>query len=165
MTLPENLVRDAAGTYHAHAALSENDILMAAEAIISTRFLRQEKFSDPEDAERFLVHRLSKLEHEVFAVAFLDQSHRIISFEEMFRGTISCSSVHPREVVKRALALNAAAVVLAHNHPSGNPEPSQADIRLTEHLRGALGLVDVRVIDHVVVGGTETTSMSKRRLI
>lgn len=159
--LPEHMVRDAAGTYTVYAPLSEDDILVAAEAIISARFLRQEKFSNPEDAARFLVHKLAKLEHEVFAVVFLDQSHRVITFEEMFRGTISSASVHPREVVKRALAINAAAVVLAHNHPSGTPEPSQADILITDQIRNALALVDIRVLDHIVIGGTETTSMSK----
>ena len=109
--------------------------------------------------------QLGGLAHEVFAVLFLDAQHRLIRLEEMFRGTLSQTSVYPREVVKRALALNAAAVVLAHNHPSGVAEPSRADEFLTQSLKSALALVDVRVIDHFVVAGDQLVSMAERGLL
>ena len=98
-------------------------------------------------------------------VLFLDVQNRVIAAEEMFRGTLTQTSVYPREVVKRALALNAAAVILAHNHPSGSIEPSRADEALTQTLRAALGLIDCRVLDHVIVGGNSVTSMAERGLL
>ena len=109
--------------------------------------------------------RLGGLAHEVFAVLFLDAQHRLIQFEELFRGTIDCASVYPREVVKRALALNAAAVILAHNHPSGHSTPSEADKQLTQRLCSALALVDVRVLDHIVVGDNTPFSFCEAGLI
>lgn len=96
--------------------------------------------------------RLAGLEHEVFACLFLDNKHRVIKFEEMFRGTIDSASVYPREVVKATLACNAAAVIFAHNHPSGSSEPSEADKCITQRLKQALGLIDIQVLDHFVVG-------------
>jgi DNA repair protein RadC len=107
---------------------------------------------DPQAVQRFLSARLRDHAHEVFACLFLDTRHRVIAFEELFRGTIDGASVHPREVVRRALHHNAAALILAHNHPSGVAEPSEADRRITRRLKDALALVDVRVLDHVVVG-------------
>jgi DNA repair protein RadC len=101
----------------------------------------------------------------VFTCLFLDNRHRVIECEELFRGTIDGASVHPREVVKRALQLNAAALILAHNHPSGVAEPSQADQQLTRRLREALGLVDIRVLDHLVVGDGEAVSFAERGLL
>lgn len=102
---------------------------------------------------------------EEFGVLFLDAQHRVLAFEAMFRGTLSQSSVYPREVAKRALTLNAGAVVLAHNHPSGTAEPSRADQHLTATLKDALALVDVRVIDHMVVGNPEVVSFAERGLL
>lgn len=116
----------------------------------------------PDDTRRFLQARLRHYSYEVFGCLFLDNRHRVIEFEEMFRGTIDSASVHPREVVRRALALNAAAVILAHNHPSGVAEPSSADYRLTHQLRDALALVDIRVLDHMVIGDGETISLAER---
>jgi len=101
----------------------------------------------------------------VFAVLFLDTQHRLIAFEEMFRGTLSQTSVYPREVIQRALALNAGAVLLAHNHPSGVAEPSRADEFLTQQLQSALALVDVRVLDHLVVAREGITSFAERGLL
>lgn len=164
MNLPVNMVRDLAGSYAVHAPLSEDDILMAAEAIIGERFVRSGHFSKPEDAKRFLVHKLGTKEYEVFSVVFLDNQHRVIAFEAMFRGTINATSVYPREVVKRALALNANAVLVAHNHPSGLPEPSRADQDITFKLKAALDLVEIRLLDHIVVGGTETYSFTEHGL-
>ena len=103
--------------------------------------------------------------NEVFAVLWLNNRHHMLAFDEMFYGTIDGASVHPREVVRRAIEHNAAAVILAHNHPSGVAEPSRADTQLTRRLSDALGLIDVRVIDHIVVGAEETVSFAERGLI
>ena len=101
----------------------------------------------------------------MFYVLCLDTRHRVLHGEVLFTGTIDSAEVHPREVVKEALRLNAAALVISHNHPSGNPEPSAADRVLTKRLREALSMVDVRVLDHIIVGGTKTTSFAERGLI
>lgn len=122
-------------------------------------------FDAPDAVRQFLRLKLSGLTHEVFAVLFLDAQHRLIAMEEMFRGTLTQTSVYPREVVKRGLDLGAAAVILAHNHPSGVAEPSRADELLTQALKSALALVDMRVLDHFVVGATEVASMAERGLI
>lgn len=125
----------------------------------------QPVFSSPQLVKDYVQLRLGALPHEVFAVLFLDAQHRLIVCEELFRGTLTQTSVYPREVVKRALGNNAAAVILAHNHPSGVAEPSRADEHLTQTLRSALGLVDVRVLDHLVVGRAEVVSFAERGLL
>ncbi|MDH4108486.1 MAG: DNA repair protein RadC [Gammaproteobacteria bacterium] len=119
----------------------------------------------PADTERFLRARLRDLPHELFCCLFLDNRHRVLRFSEMFRGTIDGTSVYPREVVKEALAVNAAAVILAHNHPSGVAEPSQADERITRRLKAALELVDIRLLDHLVIGDASSTSLASRGLV
>ena len=126
---------------------------------------RGDALGSPQQTARYLQARLRDYPYEVFAVLFLDNRHRVIAFEELFRGTIDGASVHPREVVRRALALNAAAVILSHNHPSGVAEPSQADRRITERLRDALLLVYVRVLDHLIIGDGECCSFAERGLI
>jgi DNA repair protein RadC len=118
-----------------------------------------------ERALTILREQLAAREHEVFICIFLDNPHRVIAMDEMFRGTIDGASVHPREVVKCALQYNAAAVILAHNHPSGVPEPGRADTSLTRRLSEALELIDVRVLDHFIVGGSELVSFAERGLI
>jgi DNA repair protein RadC len=123
---------------------------------------RGDTLGNPSDTKRYLNARLCDYAYEVFACLFLDTRHRLISYEELFRGTIDGASVHPREVVRRALQHNAAAVVLAHNHPSGVAEPSDADRRITRRLQDALGLVDIRVLDHLVVGDQVTVSFAER---
>lgn len=132
-----------------------------AEAGIADRPL----LSDTRAVRHYLQHKLSGYEREVFACLFLDTRHRLMGFETLFLGSVDRASVHPREVLKQALAYNAAAVVLAHNHPSGNAEPSPSDLRLTEELRLLLMQIDVRVLDHVVVGHGETVSMAERGLL
>ena len=122
---------------------------------------RGDALRNPADTRNYLSAQLRGRDHEVFACLFLDTRHRVIAFEEVFRGTIDGASVHPREIVKLALAHNAAAVILAHNHPSGVSEPSQADIRLTGRLRDSLALVDVRVLDHLIVGDGAATSLAE----
>ncbi len=126
---------------------------------------RGDALSSPDDTRRFLTARLRGYPHEVFAALFLDNRHRVIAFEELFTGTIDGASVHPREVVKRALGHNAAALILAHNHPSGVAEPSRADESITRRLKEALALVEIRVLDHLVVGDGEITSLAERGLI
>lgn len=121
--------------------------------------------SSPGQARDLLVARLRDRPHEVFAVVFLDNRHRMLHYGELFRGTIDGAAVHPREVVREALERGAAAVILAHNHPSGVAEPSAADQAITRRLREALQLVDIRVLDHIVVGDGETVSFAERGLI
>jgi len=132
---------------------------------LEARLERGETLSSPELTRSYLAARLRGRRHEVFACLFLDNRHRLLAFEELFRGTIDGATVHPREVVVHALEVNAAAVILAHNHPSGVAEPSQADRALTRRLRDALALVDVRVLDHFIVGDGEATSFAERGLL
>jgi DNA repair protein RadC len=119
----------------------------------------------PADTEAFLLSKLRHLDHELFCCLYLDNRHRVLHFDEMFRGTIDGTSVYPREVVKEALAVNAAAVILAHNHPSGVAEPSQADERITRRLKSALELVDIRLLDHLIIGDGRATSLASRGLV
>jgi len=119
----------------------------------------------PADTEAFLQARMRHLDHELFCCLYLDNRHRVLGFDELFRGTIDGTSVYPREVVKEALAINAAAVILAHNHPSGVAEPSQADERITLRLKSALELVDIRLLDHLIIGDGRATSLASRGLI
>lgn len=122
---------------------------------------RGDAFTDCQTTSQYLKQRLRAYPFEVFACLFLDNQHRMIHFEELFRGTIDGASVYPREVVKQALYHNAAAVILAHNHPSGVAEPSQADIQITRRIQSALELVDIRVLDHIIVGDGETSSLAQ----
>jgi len=122
-------------------------------------------FGSPGAVKQYLVLAFAGQEHETFVTLYLDAQHRLIEAEESFRGSLTQTSVYPREIVKRALALNAGAVVFAHNHPSGIAEPSQADQDLTQCLKTSLALVDVHVLDHFVVGGTIVTSFAERGLL
>jgi len=119
----------------------------------------------PADTQAFLHAKIRHLGHEMFCCLYLDNRHRILRFDQLFRGTIDGTSVYPREVVKEALSINAAAVILAHNHPSGVAEPSQADERITRRLKSALELVDIRLLDHLIIGNAETTSLASRGLL
>jgi DNA repair protein RadC len=120
---------------------------------------------NPQATRDYLHMRLRDLPHEVFCALFLDNRHRVIAFEELFRGTLDGANVHPREVVKRALALNAAAIIFAHNHPSGVAEPSVADEHITKRLKDALQLVEIRVLDHLIVGDGRCESFAERGLL
>ena len=119
----------------------------------------------PADTEAFLTAKLRDLPHELFCCLYLDNRHRIIHFEELFRGTIDGTSVYPREIVKQSLSLNAAAIILAHNHPSGVAEPSQADERITRRIKAALELVDIRLLDHLIIGDGTATSLASRGML
>lgn len=132
---------------------------------LSERLQEREAFQSPHAVSQFLQIHLAHHPHEVFAVMFLDAQHRLLRFEEMFRGTLTQASVYPREVVKAALDLGASAVVLSHNHPSGSVEPSRADERLTQALKHALQLIDVRVLDHIIVSPGQSCSMAERGLL
>jgi DNA repair protein RadC len=140
-------------------------VLEIARRVLAERLAEQPMFEQPQAVKDYLSLQLAALDHESFGAMFLDTQHRLIGFETLFRGTLTHTAVHPREVVKRALALNAGAVVLAHNHPSGVAEPSRADELVTQSLRQALQLVDVKVIDHVVVGRGGTVSFAERGLL
>ncbi|MCY1280380.1 hypothetical protein D9M69_359930 [compost metagenome] len=129
---------------------------------LAERLRRDSALESPQAVRDYLKARLRHEPHEVFGCLFLDSKHRVLAFEALFQGTVDGASVYPRQVVKRALAHNAAAVILTHNHPSGVAEPSQADRVLTQRLKEALGYVDVRVLDHFVVGDGEPLSMAER---
>ena len=126
---------------------------------------KQDVLTNPKSTRDYLTSQLRAYPHEVFACLFLDNRHHILSFDKMFNGTIDGASVYPREVVKRALSHNAAAVIFAHNHPSGIAEPSNADISLTQRLKTALELVDIRVLDHFIIGNLQAVSFAERGLI
>ena len=143
---------------------SGEEIIEAAMSELQRRFSRGTVISSPEATRTYLQLKLARLEHEVFAVLWLDNRHRVLAFEELFRGTIDGASVHPREVVKAALRHNAAACIFAHNHPSGVAEPSQADLRITQRLKEALALVEVRALDHMILGES-VCSLAERGLM
>ena len=140
-------------------------VLEMARRHFSQSLPRRDILSDPAATRRYLHAQLCDYQHEVFACLFLDNHHRVIQFQELFRGTIDATSVYPREVVKQALVHNTAAIIFAHNHPSGMTQPSQADIQLTQRLKQALGLVDIRVLDHFVIGEGESVSFAEQGLL
>jgi len=174
--LPASTTTTHAGDTEAHYETSNQDKcsrlgrkLSAAREIL-LRDLRKplhanSVFESPQALHEWLRLRCAHLEHEVFLVMYLTVQNQMIEIEEVFRGTLTQTSVYPREIVKGALLRNAAAVVLAHNHPSGSPQPSRADESLTQTLRSALALIDVRVLDHFIVAGEHTVSLAERGLI
>jgi DNA repair protein RadC len=140
---------------------------LAAALELGTRLLhaaleRGDAIGDPEAAGRYFAQRLRGRQHEVFAALFLDTRHRVLAFEELFQGSVDSAEVHPREVARRALAMNATALIVGHNHPSGSAEPSAADRAVTQRLKQALALVDVRLLDHFVIGDGPPQSMAAR---
>jgi len=147
-----------------HPATAEQ-IVEAARQVVDQRMQRGVSFRDPAVAQGYFRDRLSGLEREVFAAAFLDTRHRLIEAVELFQGTVDGAEVHPREVVRQALLHNAAAVIVAHNHPSGDVEPSAADRAVTVRLKQALALMDVRLLDHIIVGGCSSLAMAERGLV
>lgn len=142
----------------------DESVISAALRVLEKRILGQ-ALTSPSDTRNFLQLKLALCEHEVFCALFLDAQHRVIDVVELFRGTLTQVSVYPREVLRAALAMNAGAVIFCHNHPSGSPEPSRADELLTQTLKTALALVDVRVLDHVIVASTGTVSFAERGLM
>ncbi|MEO7392701.1 MAG: DNA repair protein RadC, partial [Ramlibacter sp.] len=140
-------------------------VLELARRALGQQLKEREVFSSPGAVKQYLQLHLAAKTHEVFAVLFLDAQNRLITMEELFRGTLTQTSVYPREVVVRALQRAAASVVLAHNHPSGTVQPSRADEALTQTLKAALALVDVRVLDHVIVAQGDALSMAEKGLL
>ncbi len=140
-------------------------ILEMARRYLFEEVERSDYLSNPDSVERFLRAKIGRLPYEVFCCIFLDNQHRVLRIEELFRGTIDSASVYPREVVSRALYHNAAAVIFAHNHPSGLVEASQADKDVTQKLKQTLALIDVRVLDHIITGPTNTLSFAKKGLL
>ena len=180
-----DLARDLLGEFRGLRALIEADeetvcrfkglgrtkfVAIRAAIELARRYLeaglrKQDVLTNPGSTRDYLTAQLRAYPHEVFACLFLDNRHHILSFDKMFNGTIDGASVYPREVVKRALSHNAAAVIFAHNHPSGIAEPSNADISLTRRLRAALELVDIRVLDHFIIGNRQAVSFAERGLL
>jgi DNA repair protein RadC len=148
------------------AYLSDDEVIRMAIGIIDHRFgLKRASLNSPSLVRDYLRLTLTDKEHEVFACVFIDAQNRVIAVEELFRGTLTQTSVYPREVVKRALHQNCAAVILAHNHPSGVAEPSHADEMLTQCLKTALALVDVKVLDHFIIAADQSLSFAERGLL
>ncbi|WNK21214.1 DNA repair protein RadC [Halomonas piscis] len=159
---PKLMAGEQPGTYQLSQDVTAEELLYLAKMIARRKLRKGNKLTAPHTVHRCLQTLMLDYPHEVFGVLLLDSQHRLITFDELFRGTIDSASVYPREVVKHALHHNAAAVILVHNHPSGEPEPSDADRRITRRLQDALGLVDIRVLDHVVVAGEGFTSFVQR---
>jgi DNA repair protein RadC len=144
----------------------ERDLIARAIGCLEARYqVSKDALTSPEATRDYLKLRLDGVPYEVFAVLLLDNRHRVLRYVELFRGTVDGASVHPREVVRLVLATNAAAVIFAHNHPSGVAEPSQADLHITQRLKDALALIDVRVLDHLIIGEGQGTSLAERGLI
>lgn len=148
------------------ALYSDDEVIARALEILKNRiYFDACFFSSPKASRDFLTLKLAELEHELFVALWLTAQNELITYDELFRGTLTQTSIYPREVLKAALKHNAGAVIFAHNHPSGHPEPSHADKILTTELKNALALIDVRVLDHIVVGGAETISFAERGLV
>jgi DNA repair protein RadC len=145
--------------------ISDDMLIQQALAILSRRMRTYDQLSAPGAVRDYFRLSLTGREHEVFMIVLLDAQHRVLRCDELFRGTLTQTSVYPREIVKLALATNAASVIFAHNHPSGVSEPSRADELLTQQLKAALALVDVRVLDHFVVADAEWISFAERGLL
>ena len=157
--LPVLLVKEANRRYR---CADSAEILDAAQSLLGALIHGADLLNSPEVVESFLKCRLAGLEHEVFGCILLDSAHKVLSYEELFRGTVNQTAVYPREVVKTALAANAAAIIFVHNHPSGASEPSRADELLTQNLRKALSTIGVETLDHLIVAGNTMVSMARR---
>ena len=156
---------ERSGKYATHRELTSDQIIRAAKAALAARCARGTVLTTPEASADYLNVHYSAKPSEIFTCLFLDNRHGLIAAEDLFFGTIDGASVHPREIAPRCLELNAAAVILAHNQPSGNTAPSQADQRITQRVKEMLALLDVRVLDHFVVGGGEAYSFASHGLI
>jgi DNA repair protein RadC len=158
-------IHETPGHFQVLRPVTSEEILAMARALIKHQFARGKALTNPTDTRAYLMLELATLEHEVFYCLFLDNQHRILKAEQCFQGTVDGANVYPREVVKRALQLNASALILAHNHPSGITEPSAADRAITQRLVEALKLVDIRVLDHFIIGGADYFSFAEQGLL
>lgn len=152
-------------TIYGEIGSSEDNLIREAIGLIESRLRNTEVFSRPDDARRFCQLQIASEPDEYFCCLYLDSQHRLIEFERLFRGTVDGAAVYPRVVARRALELNAAALILTHNHPSGVTEASEADKRITRRLQDALGLMDIRILDHIIVGTSGTSSMAEAGFI
>jgi len=150
------------GMYCIPKAIPKDKIYSALLEIIDADMVREGTVTSRDKVKRYLITKLGMRQREIFSVVYLDSQHQIIRYEEPFKGTINKASVWPREIAKRALTLNAAAVILAHNHPSGDPTPSASDHAITHKITDALALFEIAVLDHIVVGGTNAISFSEK---
>ena len=155
------IATEQAGQYITDRPVTADEILAMANQLIRRKFARGRAIISPQIAASYLPAQLANFEHETFWCLFLDNQHRVLAFEKLFTGTIDQASVYSREVVKRTLQLNAAAVIFAHNHPSGTSIASQSDLDITIKLKAALALIDVKVLDHFIVGADEVTSLAE----
>lgn len=144
---------------------SEDALIARACTILDKRLRRGPMFDHPDDVRKYLKLQLQGHQNERFAVLYVDTTHRMMAYEVLFSGTVDRAEIHPRVIVQRALHHNAAAVVLAHNHPSGDPEPSAADRAITARIKQSLSLVDVRLLDHFVIGKGDPISMAAKGLV
>ena len=158
-------IKEAAIAPPAGISLSEKEVLSWAQSILEARFKRSNYLTSPQHVKDYLMATLAHEDREVFGLILLDSQHGVLGFEILFYGTIDSASVYPREIVKCVLNANAAAVILTHNHPSGRPEPSTADAALTKRLQIALETIEVRVLDHLVIGGADSVSFAERGLL
>lgn len=154
---------EVAGVYNARSSTEsqDNQIIQDAIKILDSRIKNKDTLTDPDATKKFLRLKLQDYKSEVFVGLFLDNRHRVIEYRELFFGTIDGASIHPREVVRAVIETNAAAVIFAHNHPSGVSDPSKADILITAKLKDALALIDVRVLDHIIIGEGKPTSLAE----
>lgn len=143
----------------------ELDIINQAKAIIAKYMQTGKKLNTPNQVKDYLILNMGMYEHEVFSMLYLNNQNQVIAYEELFRGTINETSVYPREIVKQVLKYNAASVILVHNHPSGEPNPSKADIKLTQKVEKVLSLIDVRVLDHFIIAKSRAVSMKEGGII
>ena len=159
------LVEYEANQFQTAKSMSLEQLCSAMSFLLARQFERESVLTSPDMTRSYLLSRLAGFEREVFSCVHLDNQHCVMAYEELFYGTIDGASVYPREVVKSCLKYNSAAVIFAHNHPSGTPEPSQADKDITAKLKQALALVDIRVLDHIIVAGSNTTSFAEKGLL
>jgi len=161
----ENLIKTKSGKYRIPKAVSKDELLDLVLELVERDDVDKEKLASPDHVRRYLKLKLSNLDYETFNVIYLDAQNQVIGFEQLFRGTIDCASVWPREVIKHCLNVAASACILVHNHPSGATEPSAADMNITERIKNALQLVDIRCVDHLIVAGNQITSFAERGLL
>jgi len=159
------LIQYGINQFQTTAPMSLEQLCSAMSLLLDNHFKRESVLTSPEMTKNYLVSKLANYESEVFSCIHLDNQHQVLAYEELFYGTIDGASVYPREVVKSCLRHNSAAVIFAHNHPSGLSEPSQADLSITAKLKQSLALVDIRVLDHIIVGGSHTTSLAEKGLL
>ena len=160
-----NCVQEISGCYETKRTLTENELVERTKYILTKNYMTKGEIHSPTDTKNYLICELGNCENEKFCVIFLDSNNQILAFEVMFTGTINNTIIYPRVLIKKALELNAAAAIVAHNHPSGKLKASNDDHRLTRKLKDILKLVDVRLLDHVIIGRGKALSFAEERII